>query len=181
MQTTAQAKNHNYLTSEPVVPSFSTAMTQRAYNYRDLETGRCVSYTLPVRDALQPTPEITRNRPEAYLLMPSCSKAIEILNAWGVHTQRLSKDSLLKVEQYELKSLQRGTRWENIHPTKVVTDTHPTVITFPRGAFLVSTRQSLGNLIVTMLEPESACGFINFGVVKIGSNHTIPVYRLMHE
>ena len=180
-QTTAQAKNHNYLTSEPVVPSFSTAMTQRAYNYRDLETGHCVSYMLPVRDALQPIPEITRNRPEAYLLMPSCRKAIEILNAWGVHIQRLSKDSLLKVEQYELKSIQRGTRWENIHPTKVVTETQPTVVTFPCGSFLVSTRQSLGNLIVTMLEPESACGFINFGVVKIDSNHTIPVYRLMHE
>jgi hypothetical protein len=48
---------------------------------------------------------------------------------------------------------------------------------FPAGYFIIRLSQKNANLAVTLLEPESVNGFVNFEVVHTELGKELPIYR----
>ena len=71
--------------------------------------------------------------------------------------------------------------WEQIHPIQVDTKIIHETKTFPPGSYLVPVRQKGGNLLVTLLEPESANGFVAFNVIPAEQGKTLPYCRLINK
>lgn len=69
--------------------------------------------------------------------------------------------------------------WEGIHPVNVETDVYEDNVELPIGSWLVPLAQPLGNLVATLLEPESVCGFVNFCVIPAEEGKGLFVSRLI--
>ncbi len=54
-------------------------------------------------------------------------------------------------------------------------------ISFPKGTFIVSTKQKNKGLLYETVEPEALSGFIGFGVLKTELNQELPIYRLFQK
>lgn len=145
-------------------------------------TGRRFTKTLPALDALLPVPTLTRRRPDAYLFHASCRKAINKLKALGIEVQTLKEPLKCQVESYQVESCNRAAEeWEQIHPIQVDTKIIHETKTFPPGSYLVPVRQKGGNLLVTLLEPESDNGFVAFNVIPAEQGKVLPYCRLINK
>jgi hypothetical protein len=49
---------------------------------------------------------------------------------------------------------------------------------FPKGTYLISTRQKNAAILTETLEPEAPNSFVSFGVLETSLNNTLPIYRL---
>lgn len=138
------------------------------------------SLTIPVtaHDALRMTPGLVRLRPKAYLIEAGQSMVVEKLRALGIRVERLGAARTLRVGQYLVtKARDDGAEWEGIRPMRVATRLQAIRHHFAPEDYRVSTAQPLGNLLVTLMEPESRCGFVNFCVLPAREGRPLPIYR----
>lgn len=174
-----QARRETLRGEGDVTVTFQAARRECPVHFIGQHTGRRFILTLPTLDALRPTPQLTRRRPYAYLLQPSCHEAARKLQALGMTVERLEEPLTCEAETYRTDSFHRADEaWEQIHPLQVTTHTVLATRTFPAGSYLVPVRQELGNLLVTLLEPESANGFVSFGVIPALSSEELPYCRI---
>ena len=86
-----------------------------------------------------------------------------------------------KIEKFVVKEIvESKKKWEGIYPKTVRTTTFIEKEQIPAGSYYIPLAQKLGNLIVTLLEPESMNGFVNFGVIEVEQDKIIPVYRILN-
>ena len=98
----------------------------------------------------------------------------------GVHIEQVTRVQKAKVERYKVTRLYRAEKeWEGIHPVNVETDVYEDNVELPIGSWLVPLAQPLGNLVATLLEPESVCGFVNFCVIPAEEEKGLFVSRLI--
>lgn len=157
-----------------------TVVSDRKFKFWDNTVGKVVEVSLPVQDALCMEDEIVRKRPLAYILGPENEKAVEILRTLGVKIQQLSKAQTIDVEGYEICSYSVSKKkWEKIHPVTVTVKTKKESKRFPASTYIFPTNQEQSNLLVTLLEPESNNGFVNFGVIPLdATSKTVPIFRV---
>ena len=108
--------------------------------------------------------EIELRRPRSYIVPAAKPEVIERLKLHGVQMQTLDKPTALPVSMYRLVDPQPDAMpYEGRHrmTTNVKIEKH--TCTFPAGSVRVSTDQPLGNLVVVMLEPQSADSLLAWG------------------
>lgn len=163
----------------PLYVTFAPDTLQHSYSFVRTDTGERFTATLPTADAMQLQPRLVRPRPRAYLLTASCRQAVDKLKAMGVEVTILTRPLRAKAEQYQVTRLRRQTKcWEGIHRLSLSTSLQPAAREFGPGDYLVRLNQPMGNLIGTLLEPESECGFVPFGVIPATEGEVLPIYRL---
>ncbi|MBQ8500787.1 MAG: succinylglutamate desuccinylase/aspartoacylase family protein [Bacteroides sp.] len=142
---------------------------------------RCERFTqeFPTLDALLLQPTLIRKRPKAYILSAGCKLAVEKLRMLGIEVQQLQKLQKVTVEKYLVTNLKRNEKWEQIEPVTVSTRTSTADEIIPAGSYLVPLTQRQGNLIATLLEPESANGFVNFCIIGAENGKELPIFRLI--
>ena len=134
--------------------------------------------TLPTLDALQLRPQLTRRRPEAYILADTCQAEVQKLRTLGIEVQQTKKPLTLTVQKYTVTQCDKSRQvWENIYPVTVSTELTFCRKTFPSGSFIIPLSQKNANLATSLLEPESTNGFVSFCVTATDKGKELSVYR----
>ena len=158
--------------------TFQSARTELPVTFIDLAKNERFTEPLPTFDALQLKAELVRKRPKAYILPNTCRMQAEKLRALGIEVEEIGKTFTATVEKYIVTGYKKVTKeWEKIYPVTVSTRTVKEKKSFPAGCFIIRLSQKNANLAVTLLEPESVNGFVNFEVVHTEFGKELPIYR----
>ncbi|KFA49956.1 hypothetical protein S40293_01282 [Stachybotrys chartarum IBT 40293] len=165
-------------TDDIVVTDYSETSI-RPFKMVDVNNGSIV--TPPVRFA-STTPAIanlTRSRPEAYLIPVAWADLAERLRVSGLEVETLSEPWSGTVEALTITSTSfaRGY-YEGVVLVTATTSTSERELTLPAGSFLVSTRQKNAGLAFVALEPENIDSYVSFNIVPVGAGDEYPIFRV---
>ena len=132
-------------------------------------TGKSLNQSLP--QVLSETPTVMVERPSAYIVPAVWSDIIERIVMHGITVEQLTVPLTTKAEVYRLPEakIAEPSAWTpnpfeghiRIDPGQPVKQSIE--MTFPAGSFRITTDQPLSDLIVLMLEPQSADSFLQWG------------------
>ena len=146
----------------------------------DISKNELVNLDMKVYDGSLSFPTLVRKRPVAYLLLPECKAEVERLRILGVKVEETEKSITIPVENYMIiKKVEETVKWEGIYPVQVEATLNELTKTFPAGSYVIRLAQENANFAVTLLEPESENGFVNYCVTKSAIGSELPVYRFV--
>jgi hypothetical protein len=165
---------------EDIVITDYSKVSIRPFGMIDVNNGSIVE--MPVRFA-ETTPVIanlTRARPEAYLIPSGWADLAERLRASGLKVETLNKPWSGTVEALTIKSTAFGSSYyEGVVLVDATTEAKQRELTLPGGSFLVSTRQKNAALAFVALEPENIDSYVSANVVPVSPGDEYPVYRVL--
>ncbi|KAH6670882.1 hypothetical protein F5X68DRAFT_44176 [Plectosphaerella plurivora] len=122
---------------------------------------------------------LTRPRPEAYIFSPAFSDVAERLRVLGVEVEVLPDEWTGTVETLTVASVSlESSRSDGIVRSTVTTTTGSREVTFPPGAFRVSTRQRNAAYAFVTLEPENRSSYVTYNLFSLDQGQEYPVFRL---
>jgi hypothetical protein len=168
-------------TQKDIVVTSKRKVYQDKLEVLDLDTEEIIALEITKRDALQSSPTLTRATPKAYLIDVNQENLITKLKILGIEVAMFSEDKELQVEAYKIIFYKKNNKkYEQMNLQKVKTELHKQTKTFPKGTYKVSLNQKNANLILELLEPEAASGFVSFGVLETEKNAILPIYRILN-
>lgn len=167
--------------TEDIVITDATTTINRTYPLVSRENGTVVQ--VPVEFIETPTvANLTRARPEAYLIPRTWSDVVEKLKILGLEIETLDYEYHGTVEAMTItNNTLAQTLYEGHVLNTVVTNTTMKEVHLPAGSFLVSTRQKNAALAFAVLEPESPDSYVTFNFIPLDTNDEYPVFRVMAE
>jgi hypothetical protein len=125
--------------------------------------------------------------PFAYILAINDQEIIALLRTHGVQMEKLTKDSQIEVERFEVSELKGATRLNQGHYTNTISGRFvKETVSFPQGTIVVRTSQTLANLAAYLLEPQSNDGLVTWNfldrylVPQWGRGYnSFPVYKIL--
>lgn len=122
---------------------------------------------------------LTRPRPEAYIFSPGYSEIAERLRVLGVEVETLDEAWTGTVETLTAESVTlASSRFEGVVHATVETTPGSREVTFPPGAFKVSTRQKNAAYAFVTLEPENIASFATYNLIPLEQGEEYPVFRI---
>jgi hypothetical protein len=143
----------------------------------DVESASVKEIPVTYYSAKKATPTLVRERPTAYLLKPGHEELAEKLQGQGVKGFKLTKETALSVEAYNVSSRIENEAYENKPNVDVQTIVKQKTVTFPKGSYVFLTSQPQNNLLSLSLEPESVDSFTTFGYLPSEVGQELDVYR----
>jgi len=146
----------------------------------DLASKEETRIQVTLNDALQSSPVLQRDRPFAYLLLPTEKMAAFRLKVLGIQVDSLTEEKELEVEAYQLEAAEEEEQKEEEEETdgsSASAKTRAAKVKFPVGTYVVYYQQDRGNLAGEVLEPENANGFVSMKVIRTAGRQEIPIYR----
>jgi len=150
----------------------------------DLASEKEISLEVTINDALQSSPTLQRQRPQAYLLLSKEKEAVQCLRILGVQLDSLHSEKEIEVESYQLGVVQKPEPVEP--PSNDVEEesekpaasafTRIDKRKFPAGTYIINVQQPRGNLACEVLEPENQNGFVEMKVI-VPQGKDLPVFR----
>ncbi len=119
--------------------------------------------------------------PEAYLVPPSFTDAIDTLRRHGVTVEELREDVDLDLEVYRVTETTAAAEAYQMHTTrKVEVAREKAARRMPAGTFVVRTGQPLGRLAAFLLEPQAEDGLTTWNAFDAGiaKDKEFPVVRV---
>lgn len=146
----------------------------------DLDTNELINLEVTIRDAWQAKPKLTRLLPQAYLIKSDQNELISKLETLGIIVKQLPEDQLYEVDSFVIKNYERDkVVYEKMNLQTVESQVVNKEILFPKGTFIIATKQKNAPLLTELLEPEAPNSFVSFGVLKTELNQELPIYRLL--
>ncbi len=171
-----QAKN----TKGEVVVKSKRKVSREEMSFIDLAENELVTEEVILRNALASSATLTRERPTAYLILPTQEKLIKRLKVLGLEVEQLSSSKTLEVENYEIIDYYRDLhKYEKVHRQQVSAETHSVTKTFPEGTYVVYLDQKNAGLAIETLEPEAANSFLSYDVISTQKGEELPYYRYL--
>jgi len=124
-----------------------------------------------------PTVTVSTPLPKYYYLLPSETRALEVLTQMGIETTILQEPKTATVLYHVVTSITPENPVGGITPLAVTTRKNTKQITFPVGTIKVSTNQRHVRLASVVLEPEMSQGFVNFRVITAVEGQELPLYK----
>jgi hypothetical protein len=113
-------------------------------------------------------PTETTRVPRAYLVPVALADVIDKLQAHGVRMTPLPAARSMRVEKFRIDSTTVSPQPFQGHQERTLFGAYETVTeNVPAGTLVVPADQPLGRLIVTLLEPRSDDGFVNWNVMDV--------------
>ena len=148
----------------------------------DIDTEETIALDGIVRDAWESSPDLSRSRPSAYIILPENEAIVEKLKILGLEVEQLSTEKTMKVEAYSVSEYQQfALKYEGVHRQEVKTQLLESNYTFPAGTWIVHTDQQRGNLAIEVLEPEAPNSLVSFGVFTTAANQLLPYFRYLEN
>jgi hypothetical protein len=133
---------------------------------------------------------LTRERPYAYLVLPSYAEAARRLLMSGIEVRKLQRPTEIEVESYEVTERRAGSVFVEGHiRSTVATEVKVKKRLFPAGTLVYSMALPGANLLVAALEPESPSSFVSLGMMPTdrrglanpqeAAPSEVPVFRLV--
>ncbi|MBR0222719.1 MAG: hypothetical protein IJL93_00415, partial [Bacteroidales bacterium] len=176
-----QAQRQTVRRQNPVTVLFHSREKRLPVTFLDVnEAAPVVLENVRVLDAREPQADLVRERPKAYLLDASQTRAAANLRTLGLTVETLKSPKKFRVESYRVTERTEAEKvWEKIHRVTVRTEVTAGEREFPAGTWLVRLDQENANYAVSVLEPESENGFVSFRVTEAREGETLPIYRLI--
>jgi hypothetical protein len=154
-------------------------------NYRRTERQKDV--TVPYYIDYYPTKNV--RFPFAYLITTSDPAITDLMETHGIKLEKLTSDSKIEVQQFEISDLKGALRLNQGHYTNTINGNYINgAINFPAGTIVVRTAQPLGNLTAYLLEPQSNDGLVfwnffdRYLVPQWGMGYNpYPVYKILNS
>jgi len=151
------------------------------------KTDRRKTVTIPYFIDYYPTK--SAKFPYAYLLTTQDPQILELLRMHGIQVERLSHESSLEVERFEITDLKGAQRLNQGHYNNTISGRKiMEKIAFPTGTVVVRTAQPLANVAAYLLEPQSNDGLVvwnfldRYLVPQWGSGYnTFPVFKVLNR
>jgi hypothetical protein len=125
-------------------------------------TGKPVDIQIPVYNKVKMTKKI--KLPFAYLVPKEFKNVVRILKLHGIKVEELKEDKTFEVDKYHFKSYRFAERpYEGRQGVEVSSETINETIIFPKGTFVVRTKQRGIRVIANLLEPEAPDSFLSWG------------------
>lgn len=157
-----------------------TEESDRTFRMVDIRNGSIVDAPVRFSSTTPTTANLTRSRPEAYLIPRSWSDLADRLRVSGVDVTTLTQTYRGMVEALNITSVSFDqTYYEGVVPVTVSTSTLEKEVELPPGSFVVSTRQRNAALAFVALEPENIDSYVSFNILPVQEGDEYPVYRLM--
>lgn len=126
------------------------------------------------------TANLTRTRPEAYLIPRTWSDLAIRLNDSGVIVETLDYEYRGTVEALKITSASPARAYyEGAIQVTVTTEPYQREVRLPIGSFLVSTRQKNAALAFVTLEPENIDSYVRFNLVPVQTGDEYPIFRVL--
>lgn len=175
-----EAERQTVRRQNPVTVLFHSKEKRLPVTFLDInEAAPVVLENARVLDAREPQADLVRERPKAYLLDASQTRAVANLRTLGLKVEQLKAPKKFNVECYRVTERTEAEKaWEKIHRVTVRTEVTAARREFPAGTWLVRLDQENANYAVSVLEPESENGFVSFRVTEAQEGETLPIYRV---
>lgn len=166
--------------NEDIIITDSSETDIRPFQFVEVSTGEVVK--APVRFA-STTPSIanlTRSRPEAYIIPVAWADLAERLRVSGLEVETLSEPFSGTVEALTIASASISTSYyEGAIRVTATAEANERELTLPSGSFRVSTRQKNAALAFVALEPENIDSYVSFNIVPVATGDEYPVFRVL--
>ncbi|KAI0433522.1 carboxypeptidase [Xylaria sp. FL1042] len=162
-----------------IVTDYQNPMN-RSVSFIDVTNGSLVQ--LPV-NWLSTTPTVanlTRTRPEAYLIPRTWSDLAMRLQESGVIVESLDYEYRGTVEALKITSASPARAYyEGAIQVTVTTEPYQKEVRLPVGSLLISTRQKNAALAFVTLEPENIDSYVRFNLVPVQTGDEYPIFRVL--
>ncbi|PTT00469.1 hypothetical protein DBR11_09820 [Pedobacter sp. HMWF019] len=121
-------------------------------------------YTRNIKEWNHFLPDVTVQKPLAYIIPKAWTKVIELLKLNNVVVKELREDAVLPVESYyiaDFKTVSRPFEGHYLH-SNVQVDTRQQQLAFYKGDYIVYVNQPQNRYIVETLEPQATDSFFNW-------------------
>lgn len=148
----------------------------------DLAKNEIYEEEVILRNALESQPTLTRERPTAYILLPSEKEAVKRLKILGLDIKELSEETELEVQAYHITDYRKSMhKYEGVKRQYVEADLKTVKKVFPKGSYVVEMKQRKANFAVETLEPEADNSFVSFSVIPTENQDILPYYRYLKD
>jgi hypothetical protein len=163
-----------------IVVTDSSNVTTRPFSMVDITNGSVVQVPVEFSGTTPVTANLTREKPEAYLIPKAWADLAERLRVFGLEVDTLPNAFRGEVETYNITSAEFADGYYEGTVLVTATAEPKTVeVSLPAGSFLVSTRQKNAGLAYVALEPENIDSFVAFNLLPVEVGDEYPIYRVM--
>ncbi len=125
-------------------------------------TGRPLVINLPVYNKVKITKRV--NLPIAYLVPKEFKNIIRCIRLHGIEAEELNEDRVLTVEKYYFSNYRFAEKpYEGRQRVTVSCEILTEQLSFPKGTFIIKTKQRGIRIIANLLEPEGPDSFLSWG------------------
>ena len=164
--------------SEEIVITDYTEYSNRTFSMVDRQSGEVVQLPVQFASTTPATANLTRARPEGYVIPRAWSDLAERLRVSGLEVETLAEGFKGEVEVYNITTSVLGRSYYEGHVLNTVTtEASSREIVLPPGIYYVSTRQKNAALAFIALEPEIAESFVSFSIIPVGEGAEYPIFR----
>lgn len=163
-----------------VVITEHTTPEERLSTMVHTQNGSVVDVLVDYNHSNPAVANLTRSRPEAYLIPRTWVDIVELLKLQGLGVQTLEQEFRGTVESLNITSSElAGELYEGRVLNTVTTEANYKEVNLPAGSFLISTRQQNAALAFASLEPENVDSFVSWGIIPVQVAWEYPVFRVM--
>ncbi|KAE8381223.1 hypothetical protein BDV26DRAFT_101750 [Aspergillus bertholletiae] len=164
--------------SDVIVTDYSKTEI-RPFTMIDITNGSVVYPPVRFASTTPSFTNLTRSRPEAYLIPMAWADLAERLQVAGLEIETLDKPFEGTVEVLTITSAKVDTSYyEGVIRVKTTTKTSEREVRLPAGSFRVSTRQKNAALAMVALEPENIDSYVSFNIVPVEKSDEYPIFRI---
>lgn len=164
---------------EIVITDYYTP-SNRTFTMVNRETGEIEQVEIDYFETTPSVANLTRARPEAYLIPRTWSDVAARLENYGLEVQTLDYEYRGTVEVLNItSSVLDDAIYEGHVLNTVTTEPFYKEVHLPAGSFMVSTRQKNAALAFIALEPENIDSYVTFNLIPVGVADEYPVLRIM--
>ncbi|KAI1193083.1 carboxypeptidase [Nemania serpens] len=162
-----------------VVTDFRNPMS-RSVSFIDVTNGSLVQLPVNWFSTTPATANLTRTRPEAYLIPRTWSDLAIRLVESGVIVETLDYEYRGTVEALNITSASPARAYyEGAIQVTVATKPYKKEVHLPVGSFRISTRQKNAALAFVTLEPENIDSYVRFNLVPVKAGDEYPIFRVL--
>ncbi|KAL3483922.1 Zn-dependent exopeptidase [Aspergillus germanicus] len=166
-------------TDDVVITDYSEVEI-RPFTMVDRETGSVVHPSVRFASTTPSLANLTRPRPEAYLIPVAWADLADRLIVAGLEVETLDQPFAGTVEALTIKSAEIDTSYyEGVIRVTATTEASERELSLPGGSFRVSTRQKNAALAMVALEPENIDSYVSFNIVPVEEGDEYPIFRIM--
>lgn len=152
----------------------------RTFTLVDRNNGSVVQVPVSFYETTPSIANLTRSRPEAYLIPSTYYDVVDRLRILGLEVEVLEYEYRGRVQAMNITSSVLDEEvYEGTVLNTVETECYMTDVNLPRGSYLVSTRQKNAALAFIALEPENIDSFVKYNIVQVTEADQYPIFRIL--
>jgi hypothetical protein len=178
------AAAEDYINSdEEIILTDSQPSTNRTFTMIDIRNGSVVEVPIDFKTTTPSLANMTRPRPEAYLIPRNWDAVADRLRMMGVEVEELKYEYRGIVQAYNITSstLDAEVAEGTVRNTVTIEPYIKEDLWLPAGSWRVSSRQKNAALAFVTLEPETFASFTYFGILPVGAEYEYPIFREERE